>query len=112
MAKDLDYYRALPYQRRVERIEEEDGSRYFVARIVELGGCFAAGDSRSEAIANLKEAFDDYVDAWLEWGRDLPEPGKGMPKARGGVFKYEGASAASSSMASTEQPEEKGLTAA
>ena len=97
MKKDLAYYRLLAYRRRVDRMEEEDGSRYYVARVLELDGCIASGDSRPEAIANLKTAFDEYVEAMTEWGNEIAEPAQGRPKARGGMFKFDHKSPAESS---------------
>lgn len=73
MKKDLAYYRTLPYTRLVEQVTDEAGS-YYVARIEELRGCLAAGDTRLEAVANLKGAFDEYIEALLGWGSDIPEP--------------------------------------
>ena len=87
MKKDLRYYRTLPYQKSVERIDE-DGERYFVARIEELDGCIAAADSRPGALAMLKGVFDEYIEAMLEWGHDIAEPEQGLAKARGGMFKF------------------------
>lgn len=75
MKRDLKYYRALPYARAVERLDEE-GQRYFVARIPDLPGCLATGKSSVEALAYLKEAFDEYISAKLEWGTPIPEPSR------------------------------------
>ena len=89
MKKDLAYYWSLAYRRRVDRVDEDDGSRYYVASVTELDGCIASGDSRPEAIANLKAAFDEYIEAMIEWGNEIAEPAQGRPKARGGMFKYD-----------------------
>ena len=73
MEKNLDYYRALPYTRVVDR--EGDGDEvYFVVRIKELPGCIATGRTRPEAMMNIKKAFDEFVEAHLEWGNRLAEP--------------------------------------
>ena len=73
--KDLAYYRALPFTRRVTREQGDEGEGYyFVAEIVELPGCFAVAESRLEAIAKLNEVFDEYVEAKLEWRSEIPEP--------------------------------------
>lgn len=71
--KDLGYFRALPYTRRVE-LEEEEGKAYYVASILELPGCFAVAPMRAEAVAQLKSVFDQYIEAKLEWGSPIPEP--------------------------------------
>lgn len=72
----LDYYRVLPYKKRVNRAEEE-GVHYFVAHIEEMPNCFATGDTRQEALMNLANAFDDTVTAFLELDREIPEPAHG-----------------------------------
>lgn len=73
MTRDLTHYRALPYKKTVWREEDEKGP-YFMAEIKELPGCLADGDTRSEALFNLKDAFDSYIEVSLEVGRDIPEP--------------------------------------
>ena len=75
MAKDLAYYRALPYTRRVVHKENEgEWASYFVASIEELEGCFATGEKREEAIYNLQLMFDDYIQGLLDMGDDIKEP--------------------------------------
>jgi predicted RNase H-like HicB family nuclease len=41
---------------------EQDESGYFVAEVPALPGCFSQGKTRQEAITNIKEA----VEGWLE----------------------------------------------
>ena len=41
---------------------EKDESGYFVAEVPALPGCFSQGKTRQEAITNIKEA----VEGWLE----------------------------------------------
>jgi len=73
--KDLNYYRALPYTRRVGYKEDEgEWASYFLANIDELPGCFATGKTRSEAIYNLGLLFDDYIEGLLELRGEIPEP--------------------------------------
>ena len=95
MKKDLDYYRLLPYARRVDREEEEGAETYWVASVVELSGCMAHGASRPEAILQLNSAFDEYIEAMLGWGKDIPEPERTV-KARGGFKRLSPPSAATS----------------
>jgi predicted RNase H-like HicB family nuclease len=42
----------------------EDG--YFVAEVPSLPGCISQGKSREEALANIKEAIELYIDALRE----------------------------------------------
>lgn len=72
--KDATYYRSLPYTRRVELVEESGGEAYFLASIVELPGLRGSGESHIEALASLWDAFEDYLEAMLAWGRAIPEP--------------------------------------
>ena len=41
---------------------EKDEAGYFVAEVPALPGCFSQGKTRKEAIANVKEA----IEGWLE----------------------------------------------
>ncbi|MCK4739041.1 MAG: type II toxin-antitoxin system HicB family antitoxin [Deltaproteobacteria bacterium] len=41
---------------------EQDEAGYFVAEVPALPGCFSQGKTKDEAIANIKEA----VEGWLE----------------------------------------------
>lgn len=43
-------------------IIEQDEKGYFVAEVPALPGCFSQGKTREEAIANIKEA----IEGWLE----------------------------------------------
>ena len=57
---------------------DESGDEYFVAQIEELDGVTVDGRSAIEALHNLRQAFDDYLNAMLEWGEEIPEP-RGWP---------------------------------
>jgi predicted RNase H-like HicB family nuclease len=43
-------------------IIEQDEKGYYVAEVPALPGCFSQGKTRKEAIANIKEA----IEGWLE----------------------------------------------
>ncbi len=59
-----------PYTRIL--IPNEDGS--FSAEILEFPGCFAEGETADEAIHNLEEAAQSWIEASLERGLEIPEP--------------------------------------
>ena len=59
-----------PYARLV--MPDEDGS--FFAEIVEFPGCFAVGETASDALANLDEVALDWIASEIEQGHDIPEP--------------------------------------
>ena len=39
-----------------------------------MGGLEADGDTPTDALANLTDAFQDYIAAMLEWREVIPEP--------------------------------------
>lgn len=49
----------------------EDG--YWVAECPSLLGCISQGQSRQDAIANIKEAIDGYIASLEEDGLPVPE---------------------------------------
>jgi predicted RNase H-like HicB family nuclease len=49
----------------------EDG--YWVAECPSLPGCISQGETRVEAIANIREAIEAYVAVLEEDGLDVPE---------------------------------------
>lgn len=74
MAKSLEYYRGLPYTKLAEIVLDESPRPYWGARVVELDGCIATGSTEVEAMHNLDHAFDEYIEALLQWGDAIPEP--------------------------------------
>jgi antitoxin HicB len=61
-------------------VQEEDGS-YF-AEVVELNGCFAAGDDPSDAVEMLRGSFDIWIEETVERGRPIPGPASNGPSGR------------------------------
>lgn len=49
----------------------EDG--YWVAECPSLPGCVSQGKTKEEAVANIKEAIEGYVEALKEDGLAVPE---------------------------------------
>ncbi len=49
----------------------EDG--YWVAECVSLPGCISQGKTKEEAIANIKEAIELYIEDMIENGEMVPE---------------------------------------
>ncbi len=49
----------------------EDG--YWVAECPSLSGCISQGKTKEEAIANIKEAIELYIEVWQEKGQPVPE---------------------------------------
>ena len=46
---------------------------YWVAECPSLPGCVSQGETRQQAIANIKEAIADYVEVLEEDGLPVPE---------------------------------------
>lgn len=59
-----------PWSREV--LVDEDGA--YLARVPELPGCFADGDSLEEALANLDVVLRDWLSISLERGDPVPAP--------------------------------------
>jgi len=49
----------------------EDG--YYVAECPSLPGCISQGKTREEAIANIREAIQLYIEVLEETGQPVPE---------------------------------------
>lgn len=60
----------LPWSREV--LADEDGG--YVARIPELPGCFADGDSIEEALSNLEVVMRDWLAISVDRGDSIPVP--------------------------------------
>lgn len=68
-AKDLAYYLGLRYP--IEVHAGENG--YFVTH-PDLDGCMAEGGTLEEAVANLSDSRELWIEARLEGGYPVPEP--------------------------------------
>jgi antitoxin HicB len=68
--KNSSYYLSLSYP-----IEIQEGERggYFVTN-PDLDGCMAEGASLEEAVANLADSRELWIEARLENGYPVPEP--------------------------------------
>lgn len=73
-AKDLAYYRRLPYTFRAEPVTEESGEFYWVARCEQIPEVHGSGETEAEAYKWARLCFDDYVTAMLKWADKIPEP--------------------------------------
>ena len=50
----------------------EDGA--FIAEVPELPGCMAHGDSQGDALKNVNEAMELWIDTAREFGDAIPQP--------------------------------------
>ncbi len=67
----LDDYKSLNYEVRLKKDIELD---LHVASILELPGCSASGETEAEALSNVLELKDDWLETALEEGFDIPLP--------------------------------------
>ena len=70
----VKHYLQRPYGRIV--IPAEEGG--FHAEVLEFPGCYAQGESPSEAYSNLEKAAEAWVEACLERGQAIPEPSSSL----------------------------------
>jgi predicted RNase H-like HicB family nuclease len=52
----------------------EEGPSSFGAYVPDLPGCVAAGDTREEALALIREAIEFHIDGLKEAGQPIPRP--------------------------------------
>jgi predicted RNase H-like HicB family nuclease len=65
---------ALPYSVEVAKDETTDGRPIFLARVPELEGCMAQGDTLDQALDSLQEAKLDFILALLVDALPVPLP--------------------------------------
>lgn len=46
----------------------------FVAEVPELSGCMAHGETEEQALKNIKDAIQLWIDTAREFGDQIPEP--------------------------------------
>lgn len=59
------------YMRQVLLYLGEDG--YWIAEVPSLPGCISQGKSRAEALSNIREAIELYVEVLQEDGKSIPD---------------------------------------
>ena len=70
--KDLKYYMSVAYPVRLTRRTDDDV--YWFAEIPDLPGCMADGATPDEAIAELEEAKELWIETHIADGLEVPEP--------------------------------------
>ncbi|ASY75521.1 hypothetical protein BJK05_15330 [Pectobacterium polaris] len=53
-------------------IEAGDDTHAYGVTVPDLPGCFSAGDTLDDAIANAKEAITGHIELLIEMGQDIP----------------------------------------
>ena len=70
---NLSYYMALPYTKTIIKRDDEDGIHY-ISKVLELDGCHSDGVTEEDALRNLGEAMECYLESCLLHGDPIPEP--------------------------------------
>lgn len=70
MNKTLEYYLSLRYDIHLEGLEEGG----YLATIPSLKGCMSGGETPVEAVTNLQEAKELWIEGALEENLPIPEP--------------------------------------
>ena len=74
---------ARGYQVAVQREDDENGNKVWVAYVPEMPSCLAQGDSVEGAIEALKTVREDYIYFLMKHGVPVPEPTP-MPRVPAG----------------------------
>ncbi|MBV9238769.1 MAG: type II toxin-antitoxin system HicB family antitoxin [Xanthobacteraceae bacterium] len=70
----------LEYAVRIERLADIDGGGY-LATVPDLPGCMSDGETPEEALKNVQEAIESWVEAAKEWNEDIPKPSPPLARA-------------------------------
>ena len=52
----------------------DDDDQIFVAEVPELPGCMAHGSIQMDAVQNVREAIDLWIETAREFGDEIPNP--------------------------------------
>ena len=80
MADQKNPVDAGKYPVAISAIGDADGGGY-MALAVDLKGCMAGGETRAEALENLKSAILEWTDEAVRLGRRVPAPGEAIARA-------------------------------
>lgn len=65
----------LRYPVLIEPLSDDDGGG-FLATVPDLPGCMSDGESPAEAIENVQDAIEEWLDLAHKLGREIPVPSK------------------------------------
>ena len=75
MIKDKEYYLSIDYDIVVDKLSKDDGGGYF-AYYKDIPSVMGDGESRDEAIDDVRNAFKSFVEVSIENRDIIPEPQK------------------------------------
>nr|DAK40374.1 MAG TPA: putative nuclease [Caudoviricetes sp.] len=73
------------YQVTLSALSESDGGG-FLAEVFELPGCIADGESKEEALQNISDAIESWIDTAKAEGRNIPDPKLYVDESPSGKF--------------------------
>jgi predicted RNase H-like HicB family nuclease len=79
---NVSEYLELPYNITIRHITDENESYYF-ATVLEFDGCMSDGETYEEAIKNIKEAMEGWIETKIAHGFPVPPP---FPDEMSGKF--------------------------
>jgi predicted RNase H-like HicB family nuclease len=56
--------------------ETTENEPIYFARVLEMEGCFGQGETREQAVEDLRLAMVDFIESLLEDGLPVPEPSR------------------------------------
>jgi len=65
----------LTYPVVIEPLPPEEGGG-FLALVADLPGCMSDGESPGEAVANVQDAIETWIEAANDLGHDVPAPSR------------------------------------
>ena len=72
--------RDLEYSVIIEPLSDEDGGG-FIAIVPDLPGCMSDGETPEEALASVRDAISEWIDAAEAMGRAVPPPSRHLVAA-------------------------------
>jgi antitoxin HicB len=66
---------SLEYPVIVSPLSDEDGGG-FLATVPDLPGCMSDGETPAEAMENVQDAIEEWLDLARKLGREIPTPSK------------------------------------
>ncbi len=71
---------SLDYTVRIEKLSADDGGGY-LATVPDLPGCISDGETPEEALHNVQDAINAWIEAAKAWGQTVPEPTRALLNA-------------------------------
>ncbi len=65
----------LRYPVLISPLSAENGGG-FLATVPDLPGCMSDGETPQEALSNVQDAIESWIEAALDMGRNVPQPSR------------------------------------